>query len=56
MKVLEWRQKNRASIIEIVLHFDNSNVGTISGWQKKFEDIMNEVYTVVNQYYLLVTN
>lgn len=38
VKVLEWRHKNRASLSETALHFDISNVGTISGWQKKFDE------------------
>lgn len=38
VKVLEWRHKNRASLSETALHFDISNVGTISSWQKKFDE------------------
>lgn len=36
---MEWRQKNGASLIETALHFDGSNVGTISIWlAKKFDE------------------
>ncbi len=38
VKVLEWRHKNRASLTETALHFDISNTGTISDWQKKFDE------------------
>ena len=37
-KVLEWRHKNRASLKETALHFNISNTGTISNWQKKFDE------------------
>jgi transposase len=38
VKVLKWRMENKASLTETALHFDISNVGTISTWEKKFHE------------------
>lgn len=38
VRVLEWKQRNRASLTGTALHFDISNTGTIAGWQKKFDE------------------
>jgi transposase len=37
-KVLKWRMENRASLSETALHFDITNAGTISSWEKKFHE------------------
>jgi transposase len=38
VKVLKWRLENRASLTETALHFDITNAGTISTWEKKFHE------------------
>ena len=37
-EVLKWRMENRASLTETALHFNISNAGTISTWEKKFHE------------------